>query len=237
MRMTNKQQLYSVVSVIALAALVLFGLVMYHITVTGKRPGWGNLFGNGMPAAMVGGDGPQRATSTEGIQENGPKSFSSYDSYVNGPAGWLISFPHTFTLATQVQLGEWAMPTGTRITYDPTEFSGTNLSEAKVALATFAARGDVANCFPNFGEKPKPQKVVLNGITWYRNDASDAGAGNYYETETYVTTAGNNCYVISLLMHSTNLGNYPDNMRPKSFDKPAIEKIFNEMRSSFAWVQ
>jgi hypothetical protein len=114
---------------------------------------------------------------------------------------------------------------------------GTNLSkdsriyiEAKNATSTcveLVARFDVA------AAPGSMEETVTFGNNKYRVVSySEAGAGNFYETDVYAIGKGTACYEVTRFIHSTNIGNY-DPGTVKAFDRVALDASMKIVLESF----
>jgi hypothetical protein len=78
--------------------------------------------------------------------------------------------------------------------------------------------------------------VTINGVTYDTNEWSGVGAGNLYQGTTYSTVHDNSCYLITLYMHSCNLGPdcYAGHTTP--FDKKPLVNVLNDMVQTFKFL-
>ena len=87
---------------------------------------------------------------------------------------------------------------------------------------------------------PAGQKTVA-GLTFNKNTWSDAGAGNVYQGVVYSTRKENNCYAITLFIHSTQPENYADNeTEAKQFrieHEAAMKKIVERFENMISSLQ
>jgi hypothetical protein len=79
--------------------------------------------------------------------------------------------------------------------------------------------------------------VKLRGIPFTKFTFSDAGAGNLYETTSYRTKRGDECYVVEYTIHSSNIGMYSPDQGIKEFDKDKITKMLDRMVRSFQFLE
>jgi hypothetical protein len=117
--------------------------------------------------------------------------------------------------------------------FDLPKASGTLLVE-KLLIIT-AKKGDVSQCQDPTSEAFTAQgTVTYNGIRFLRFTGSGAGAGNFYESQTYIVSHRDFCVALTFVLHSTNPGMYygvPD--APKPFDKAAESAVFGQILSTF----
>ncbi len=116
--------------------------------------------------------------------------------------------------------------------------SGTNFDDATFTVGTSADPSAVAECLTwNIGNNgSQKQNVTINGVTYAKFVASDAGAGNLYQTTSYRTVRNNQCYAIEYTIHSSQLGNYPASMGIKAFDQNKVTAVFERMMQSFKFL-
>src|SRR5689334_10965956 len=70
-------------------------------------------------------------------------------------------------------------------------------------------------------------------LHWSIGTAGDAGAGNFYDETVYALKSSKPCLGIRYFIHSTNVDNNPPGT-VRQFDKAALVKLFDRIRSTFA---
>ncbi len=112
---------------------------------------------------------------------------------------------------------------------------GTNLGEAGVFVGVSPSREALQKCggATNAGETARGT-IMINGEIFNAFDASDAGAGNFYESKIYRTVHSGSCYEIVELLHTTNIGNY-DPGTVQVFDKAKFSGYLDLMAKSFTF--
>jgi hypothetical protein len=106
---------------------------------------------------------------------------------------------------------------------------GTNLQEKYLEI--IVKQGN-SNCpdSNNYAQGTIPKNLIINGISFQKWEGSDAGAGNIYETEEYVTQKGGFCISFRFVFHSTQPQNY-DNP-PSVFQRRKESIVIKEVLSS-----
>lgn len=177
----------------------------------------------------------EAATSTEIV------STSSWYAYQNNAYGFSFKYPKE--LQTDNPNGMWkylssATSTGKEIVQMtvPAIFEmGTNFGDARFSVGVSTDTPDIQNCFlPTMGETAS-SSVYINGKLFYKFTGTDVGAGNFYQVESYRTIHNNACYDIDLIIHSTNIGNYPASFGIKPFDYNKIHNLLSEMLNTFVF--
>lgn len=111
-------------------------------------------------------------------------------------------------------------------------YPGTNFSEATFTVSAGVAV-PASKCFSSTqGDQPLTESVEINGHTFYTENISDAGAGNFYESQIYRTMSGQVCLEIIQRIHTTNVGNYEPGTI-EEVDKTGIKAILKDILNSF----
>jgi hypothetical protein len=114
----------------------------------------------------------------------------------------------------------------------------TNFADATFTVGVSSDPGAVASCLSaGSGNPVQTNTTVVNGIPLTKIILGDAGAGNYYETTSYRTVKGGQCYAIEYTIHSTNIANYPASAHIASFDQARIRSVLDAMAQSFKFLQ
>lgn len=112
----------------------------------------------------------------------------------------------------------------------------TNFREAKFSVGSSSDPVAITDCLlPTNGERAKGE-VTINDVVFKKITLTDAGAGNYYDTTSYRTMHGGNCYAIEYTIHSSNLRNYSPEQNIQEFDNPFIVKSLEDMVESFKFL-
>lgn len=114
----------------------------------------------------------------------------------------------------------------------------TNFSGATFTIGESSSPEAIKNCFDKpQGYGTRMEQVVIHGISFTKFTFSDAGAGNLYETVSYRTKRGEECYVIEYTVHSTNIGMYSPDQGIKEFDRANIFNMLEKMARSFRFLR
>jgi len=116
-------------------------------------------------------------------------------------------------------------------------YSGTNLSNACVIVGLKRGEEASSTCLEPRGVGEEQQgEEEINGITFRKFSSTEAAAGNIYETVSYRTTHGESCYEIALLMHSGNIGAYPEGAVTE-FDREIVLERMSQVLSTFKFLE
>ncbi len=166
------------------------------------------------------------ATSTTPVTVSGNLVYTD-------PSGFSFSYPQDFILATTTDNTLYA--SGTSFMVPEALTKGTNLSSdsriyvQSVATTTCSAAGFIDMALAS---QKAPTNVAINGTSFSTVKASDAAAGNRYETSVYAAKAGDRCVGISLIAHSGNIQNY-DPGTVKEYDKEALDAALQTVLETF----
>ncbi len=103
----------------------------------------------------------------------------------------------------------------------------TNFSDAKLTIGRSSNEKEITECITKvYKGDILPDDTTFRGFSAKKYIFSGAGAGNLYDTTSYHTILGGDCYAIEYTIHSTNIGNYSPDQGVVEFDK---NKITNEL--------
>lgn len=162
-------------------------------------------------------------------------------------AGWSIAYPIDFDTndiysktpgidwrfgADQSQLGILAFTLTIPRVFEPQ----TNFADAKLMVGYSANSTAVAQCLvpgPTGGPSNATSSVTMNGIPFTVFHATDAGAGNYYETTSYRTVNAGKCWAVEYTIHSAQIANYPPEYGLQPFDKAKLTDLLDRIVETF----
>ncbi len=150
-------------------------------------------------------------------------------TFVSKEAGYSVRY-----LITMKPLDAAVENADLALEFEQKYFIGTNLQEGAIRIA--ARTGEyIAKCVlhPISGQ-PLTETTVINGVTFYRFDMEDAGAGQRYYYRGYRTLRSDICYALDLNLHSTN----PEISEPsqlQEFKKQELVEIFDALAQSFTF--
>jgi hypothetical protein len=121
-------------------------------------------------------------------------------------------------------------------------YEATNLASAAVYVKKLLASVGLSQCAtfdPSItsgapGSGPG-SPIVINGVTFVTATASDAAAGNFYETHYARGFYGGTCYEVDETVHSTNVQNY-DPPR-QEFDHAQVWQQLDAVRGGFRFTK
>jgi hypothetical protein len=110
--------------------------------------------------------------------------------------------------------------------------SGTNLVEKYMDLSV---QENLNPCVSPMGPGfITPQQVIINGITFTKEGAADAGVGHVHKWVAYSTLKGNACISMGFVLHWLQAGNFAT--PPPLFDEAAESAVFDQIMSTFGWL-
>lgn len=153
-------------------------------------------------------------------------------TYVNSKLHFSIMHPVTavdsgvdftgYLPLTQTPLASFVLPNSM--------YTGTNLAEAGVYVGATTTPDAITACSAG-GALPGETAVgteTINGADFYVFTASDAGAGNFYDSKIYRRLENGWCVEAVELLHSGNIGNYPEGTVTE-FDKSYFQSILDRI--------
>jgi hypothetical protein len=109
--------------------------------------------------------------------------------------------------------------------------SGTNLSEKYMEAMVVE---NAPSCQSSLQTPHPPETVTINGISFLKQTAEDAGVGHLRQWVAYSTLRGNVCVTLTFILHSLNPGNFAT--PPPVFDFAGESSVFTQIMSTFAWL-
>lgn len=114
-------------------------------------------------------------------------------------------------------------------------FQGTNLSEAAVLVGVSPDPEAIAKCeVPVDTQEQARGTENIDGVTFSVFESTGAAAGNTYESRIFRTMRNGSCYEIVEMLHSGNIGNYPERT-VREFDKPKFSGILERAAQTFVF--
>jgi len=186
---------------------------------------------------------PDRKTFIEEVQNNSPEIIPGIKSllYENKEFGFQVWYPDG-SQAKDGNFEGFLSVTGggvpaVGIYLSPSLFTGTNLSEAAVAIGVSSDNIALQNCDRAADAEEKSLGTSYSGkILFSVFEATGVGAGNIYESKIYRTIYNGSCYEIVEMLHSGNIGNYPEGT-VKEFDKPRFSGILENIFKTFVFTR
>ena len=112
----------------------------------------------------------------------------------------------------------------------------TNFDEATLTVGSSKSGTAIADCLvadPSGGATEPSSTVILNGTSFTVFKASDAGAGNLYETTSYRTVHAGQCYAVEYTIHSSQIANYPASYNLHPFDQKMLTDLLDKIVGTF----
>ena len=112
--------------------------------------------------------------------------------------------------------------------------TGTNLREKYMEVQVTE---NASQCRSPLGIPNPPQTsetVIINGITFLKESAADAGVGHLHQWVAYSTARGTTCASLDFMLHSLNRGAFPT--PPPEFNMEAESAVFLQIVSTFTWL-
>ena len=163
-------------------------------------------------------------------------------TFTSDQYGFVIKYPPSYLLNEDVTANldwQWSGEgKGTRaVTFSLPRDSqpGTNLSEAQVHVGISDDSATVATCLNPQYYQATGQSVQINNLIFQTFTYNGAGVGNFYEVSSYRLQDKTRCYVIEIMMHSGNIGNYDPPV--KEFDKVKVQSALEEIVQTFGLIK
>ncbi len=112
----------------------------------------------------------------------------------------------------------------------------TNFADAKLTVGSSRNNNAIADCLApdqTGGPSTASTTAMINGVQFTVFKSADAGAGNYYETTSYRTLHGGQCYAIEYTVHSGQIASYPAQYNLKPFDDNQITSLLDRIVQTF----
>lgn len=192
---------------------------------------------------------PSSETSTPPLTPPTPSSSTNtlpkdWITYENKTANFQISYPQNYSIKVDESLASsgfsYLGKPLLEIDAPKTVFKGTNLQEALVLISSSSSPLGLANCnklssFPTENSDILKDEIIIHDIPFYTGTRVGAAAGNRYASQIYRTAYRNTCIEINLLLHSTNIENYPaGSIQP--FDAAAMEAKLQSILYTFQFL-
>lgn len=116
-------------------------------------------------------------------------------------------------------------------------FKETNLSEAAIFVGVSPEPNAVQKCSVAFNLSEQAKGTAFIGDNpFHIFESTGVAAGNIYETKIYRTIYNGSCYEIVELLHSGNIGNYPEGTVAE-FDKAKFSGILEKIVQTFSFTE
>lgn len=168
-----------------------------------------------------------------------------YETYTDPSKTFTFAFPSNFSV-TGTNPGfnpGWSAPATTsgmvlaKVVASKDLQPNTNFVEAWFTVGASSDPSAVATCYDTLsGTKSTTTPVTIGGTQFKKLEFTGVGAGNIYDTTSYRTVRGNECYAIEYTIHSANIQNYPKgSVQP--FDEAKVTAALEEIASSFRFLK
>lgn len=113
----------------------------------------------------------------------------------------------------------------------------TNFGDAKFTVGTSVDPKAVTGCLSDTsGVGVIKSTVTLNGIKYTKFVSTDAGAGNRYETTSYRTVQGGQCFALEYTIHYAVLANFDPSMGIKGYNSAQVHTDLDSIVKSFTFL-
>lgn len=159
--------------------------------------------------------------------------------YHNGSEGFTVRYPANYLVngdyAYQA-LGPGRDIHGVKFTIPASMATGTNLSSYDTGVSVEEIPA-ATSCTPDlFLDNVRSTSTVSeNGVDYLVGQGGGAGAGNLYEETVYAIPGTNPCVAVRYLIHSMQIGNYPEGT-VTAFDRDALMRQFDAIRRTLTLV-
>ncbi len=173
-----------------------------------------------------------------------PSDAPGYALYTDPGRTFSFAFPTDFTVGgSAVGLGPgWSAPATTsgmvlaKILVPKSFEPGTNFGDAWFTVGASSDPSAVATCRNTLaGPASSSTPVTFGGMSFTKLEFTGVGAGNIYDTTSYRTVKGGECYAIEYTIHYGNILNYPTGA-VKEFDEARVTAALDEVARSFAFL-
>ncbi|HBB02195.1 MAG: hypothetical protein US89_C0002G0039 [Candidatus Peregrinibacteria bacterium GW2011_GWF2_38_29] len=166
-----------------------------------------------------------------------PVVLPSTQIYNNGTYNFEFTYPVEFVFANPVYTNFENQIV--QINLPKSAYPSTNFGDAAFAVGSVYTK-TLPECLKVGSDKfsetfDAKNSVVINGATFYKASASDAGMGNLYESRGFLTYHDSNCFEIVEMLHSTRIENYPENT-VKEIDKALIWQRLDDILNTFKFI-
>jgi hypothetical protein len=187
---------------------------------------------------------PTISTSTP---SGGATTTPAVATYRSDRGGFTFQYDASYTMRedTSGPYSGWPFLTqqaGTKsvtISISTTTQPQTNFAGAEFRVAYSSSSNALAKCAtvdPNQNFPSAVSQEVVNGIRFTSYKTSDAGAGNFYNTTSFRTLHAGACYAVDLMIHSTNIANYPPERQIQQFDAAKAESALRAILQTFKFL-
>jgi cytoskeletal protein RodZ len=150
------------------------------------------------------------------------------------PSGFSVSYPEGYTVSTSTENPLFS--NGVSFVVPEALTEGTNLSsdsriyiEAKQGTSTCSAPASNADAAIT---GRREETTSFGGNVYRAVSYTEAGAGNFYETDIYAIQKETACYEIFRFIHTTNIGNYEPG-QVGEFDRAKLDADLRIILGSF----
>ena len=147
--------------------------------------------------------------------------------FTNSKYGFQLQYPS----AGQLLAGN----TDTYARIDLPFAQGTNLRHKYLEVVVAENANPCESPFASGGTPAPPETVVLNGIPFLKQTASEGAAGNQYHWVAFSTSRNNVCVSLDFMLHSLGVGAFPT-PQPLEYDFALESAVFEQIASTYVWL-
>ncbi|MDD5072062.1 MAG: MliC family protein, partial [Patescibacteria group bacterium] len=155
--------------------------------------------------------------------------------YSDGTVGFSIRYPADYSIDTSYKyqaLGPGKDIYGVKFTIPENLTAGTNLSSFDTGISVeIIPAVQECNALLFSDGSINVQNFIDYGKEYSFLTTNGAAAGNFYEEEVWALPGTNPCIAVRYLIHSTNIGNYPEGTVTE-FDRAGLKSQFDRIRQS-----
>jgi len=173
------------------------------------------------------------------------QNVAEWQTTTNDTGGFSIAYPIDFPTESGAGMTNFRLTNSQQATlyFDltiPKAFEPqTNFDDARLTASGGKDTYATTHCLvadPNSEGREATSTVMISGIPFTVFHASDAGAGNLYDTTSYRTLRNGQCYAIEYTLHSSQIGNYPSEYGLKPFDKAKLTDVLDRIVGTFKFL-
>jgi hypothetical protein len=168
-------------------------------------------------------------------------------TFRSAAAGFTLEYPSAYAIQEEVPASttDWQVVNqdqtmGIKIVTltIPKEFEPqTNFSEGQLRMGISRDSKAVSTCLAPTGANSEIRvEQNINGVTFVGYKTGDAGAGNFYDTTSFRTIHGGTCYVVDLVVHYTNLQNWPAELHLHEFNHARVYNALHDIFATFKFI-
>ncbi len=161
---------------------------------------------------------------------------SQWQTYRYVPYGFQFDYPKNFAFTDPANYNSSLGHGITELVSTDNPYPGTNYIESIFSVSGGYAK-NLEECLKplqsGLGPNDFKQAQTINGISFYKASATEGAAGNFYNSTVYRTLHADVCVEVNLVIHTGNIGNYPEEKHIQELDQSKPVTVLDQMLSTF----